>query len=457
MLSFHHVTQFTGAHAINGLLEGVALTAFASAFLWIISCRNSGTRFAVWFSTLLAVAGLSLTALIPAETGAIAAKTPHLILPAVWADYALGAWAVIALTGLLRIAIGVAQVWRLRRNCQDVPDSTLDPNLRKILEDFRSVRRVKLCASDRLRVPAAVGFLNPAVVLPRWAIDDLSPAELKAVVLHELGHLRRRDDWTNLAQQILRAMLFFHPGVWWIDSRLNLEREMACDDLVLAGIGNAHSYAECLVSVAEKSAVRTRMALALAAVSRMRQTALRLARILDGNRLIDTRMSRAAVSTVAAVSALALFVLPYTPALVTLQTSAQIAQSGSAHTVAAPGWTATPAQYTGGRLSPQIVQAAMHYSSIRADNHPLTKKLRHRQRQIHVAPKRSLSPQVIRTAFRREEMNPSPTLLLVVQMQEYFSDDSPSWTVCVWRVTVVPNASVQMPVQIQNGTVSKSI
>src|SRR4029077_12962453 len=105
---------------------------------------------------------------------------------------------------------------------------------------------------------------------PRWAIDDLSPAELKAVVLHELGHLRRRDDWTNLAQQILRAMLFFHPGVGWIDSRLNREREMACDDLVLAGIGNAHSYAECLVSVAEKSAVRARMALALAAVSRMR-------------------------------------------------------------------------------------------------------------------------------------------------------------------------------------------
>ena len=65
-------------------------------------------------------------------------------------------------------------------------------------------------------------------------MQELSTLELNAILLHELAHLRRRDDWTNLIQKIVGALLFFHPAVWWIEKKLALEREMACDDLVLA-------------------------------------------------------------------------------------------------------------------------------------------------------------------------------------------------------------------------------
>src|SRR5579872_4044086 len=155
IFSVQSIAQLGGAHMINGIVEGLGVAFFASAFLWTISCRNSGTRFAVWLSTLLAVAGLTLTALVPSGSSAIIAKIPHVVLPASWADDALIAWAVLALAGLLRIAIGLAQIWKLRRNCQDMPDSILDPQVRQVLEDFRSVRRVKLCVSESLRVPAA--------------------------------------------------------------------------------------------------------------------------------------------------------------------------------------------------------------------------------------------------------------------------------------------------------------
>src|SRR5437762_4116518 len=113
---------------------------------------------------------------------------------------------------------------------------------------------------------------------------ELSDDELNSILLHELGHLRRRDDWTNLAQKILQALLFFHPAVWWIDSRLALEREAACDDLVVAKTCDARGYAKCLVSVAEKSVGRRPFAVAVAAVSRIRETTARLTRILDQNR-----------------------------------------------------------------------------------------------------------------------------------------------------------------------------
>jgi len=65
-------------------------------------------------------------------------------------------------------------------------------------------------------------------------------------LLHEFAHLGRWDDWTNLAQKLVRTIFFFHPAVWWIEKRLSLEREMACDDVVLAETQNPRAYAECL-------------------------------------------------------------------------------------------------------------------------------------------------------------------------------------------------------------------
>ncbi len=109
------------------------------------------------------------------------------------------------------------------------------------MEEFDSPRPVKLCVSDRLRVPTAIGFTKPLVVIPSWTMEELSAAELNPILLHELAHLRRRDDWTNLVQKILGALLFFHPAVWWIEKKLALEREMACDDLVLASTTSSAS------------------------------------------------------------------------------------------------------------------------------------------------------------------------------------------------------------------------
>jgi len=99
----------------------------------------------------------------------------------------------------------------------------------------------------------ATGFFRPMIVIPAWALGELSTEELKVVLLHEAAHLERWDDWTNLTQKVLRALFFFHPVVWWLESKLALEREMACDDLVVAATSSPRAYAECLVSLAEKS------------------------------------------------------------------------------------------------------------------------------------------------------------------------------------------------------------
>jgi hypothetical protein len=123
---------------------------------------------------------------------------------------------------------------------------------------------------------------------------------LQQVLLHELAHLRRWDDWTNLVQRFLKAILFFHPAVWWMEERISLEREMACDDAVLAETASPRAYAECLATLAEKSFVRRSAALAQAAVNRIRQTTLRVAQILDVNRSKSAPARKSAVALMTA-------------------------------------------------------------------------------------------------------------------------------------------------------------
>jgi hypothetical protein len=314
-LNLNQLARISAGSMLNCMLQGIAIGLFAWILLRVMGRRNSSTRFAVWFSALLTIAALPVlgVAASSARAGSVASA---ITVPGSWALDIFLAWAVIAGAALLRVGVGLWQLRKLRAACPVVDPEILDPVLRGTLQEFQSVRSVTLCQSDRLRVPTAIGFLQPVVVVPAWALQELSTAELNSILIHELAHLRRRDDWTNLAQQILKALLFFHPAVWWIESQLSLEREMACDDTVLATTSDPRGYAQCLISVAEKSFMRRGLALAQAAVNRMRQTSLRVAQILDVNRSGAIRIWKPALFSVAAFSVACLVSLSRAPELV---------------------------------------------------------------------------------------------------------------------------------------------
>jgi Zn-dependent protease with chaperone function len=315
------VAQIFADRMLNSILGGTVVAAFAWVLLRALARQNSGTRFAVRFSTMVAVAALPFVGSIGFRgVGTLASGTHSAFrLPGSWAIDIFGIWVVLASVGLVKVAFGFWQLRRLRYDCTVLEPSSLDPLLRNTLNEFGSSRRVAIVTSDRVRVPAALGFVKPAIVLPRWALRELSPVELNAVLLHELAHLRRWDDWTNLAQEILKAIFFFHPALWWIGHGLPLEREMACDDFVLAGTSNPQAYAQCLVLVAEKSFLRRGLALAQAVAGRMQQTSQRLIRILDVDRPAATKVSKPALGLVAAFSAICVMSLPHAPRLVAFE------------------------------------------------------------------------------------------------------------------------------------------
>jgi beta-lactamase regulating signal transducer with metallopeptidase domain len=247
------------------------------------------------------------------------ARQEALSLPSSLVLYLLLAWLVVATAGLLRIAAGLWQLRRMRSKCETIAPEMLPPELAREIARDRAQRHIEILVSSDATVATAIGFFKPAIVLPKWLIEEGSPDDLKHVLLHELAHLRRWDDWTNLLQRVLKAVLFFHPAVWWMERKIALHREMACDDAVLAKAASPKVYAASLARMAERSFLRRQLALAQAAVGRVHQLTLRVARILDPERPAASQIWKPAIPGVLALALVCGMGFSWVPEMVTVE------------------------------------------------------------------------------------------------------------------------------------------
>jgi bla regulator protein blaR1 len=108
---------------------------------------------------------------------------------------------------------------------------------------------VEVRAASGLLEPGVVGLWRPTLLLPEGIEERLSPSELKAVLAHELCHVRRRDNLFASIHMVVETLFWFHPLVWWIGARLVEERERACDEEVLSLGNSADVYADAILNV----------------------------------------------------------------------------------------------------------------------------------------------------------------------------------------------------------------
>ena len=463
MTVLHTIAQISAERMLNCLAQGILIALFAWIVLRVVGRRNSGTRFAVWFCALVAIAASPFLQISWTGGSTSAASSAALTMPRDWALYLFAVWAAFAIVGLARVAAGLWHLLKIRRNCRPVDVSNLDPMLQSTLADFRSVRRVELCASEELHVPTAIGFVKPAVVFPAWALSELSADELNTILLHELAHLRRWDDWTNLAQKALRALFFFHPAVWWVERRLSLEREMACDDIVLAQTANPRAYAQCLVSLAEKNLLLRRgMALAQAAVGRMRQTTQRVLQILDAHRPGGVRVWKPAPWVVGAFSVVCLMGSSHAPKLVAFGDAARPNESQYSAAVSGRSVDAT-------ELPAARIVSAKFVTNVQRDSQPTHS---HQASEKTVQPRKPTllkateplptksaqdSIRVVQTSASIESGKAvaQPAVFVIVEGQQY--GNAVVWQVSVWRIMVLErDPRVMNPHAAQQST-SKSI
>jgi len=462
-ISLNGLAQLSAERLLNCAAEGMLIALLAWFVLRAVGPRNSGTRFAVWFAALMGIAVLPLiggwTSGGWAGHGIVSAKPSEITVPGSWALYIFTAWLSIAAAGLIRVGISFLHLYRIRKSC--VPIDAADPVLLRTLEEFKlgSRKSVQLCVSDRVRVPTAIGFLKPMVVIPSWMMTETSAAELNAILLHELAHLGRRDDWTNLIQKILGALLFFHPAVWWINRRLSLEREMACDDLVLARTTDPHAYAECLVTLAEKSFLRRGLALAQAAVGRLRHISLRVTQILDVNRPKATRVWRPAPVLATGVSLVCLIAISHAPTrLISFENAAPtVATTLPATNVTTSGnldagqVSHMGAQVVSAKLglskyeSPKFVPAKLNLTGEKPGViSPKAKSDTFKER----SPNQNRAPKLVRTSMTDSAAAPQTWVLMmqtqtqIVQTRHIDASGAVVWDLSVWQVTVVTPAQI---------------
>ena len=133
-----------------------------------------------------------------------------------------------------------------------------DQKILDLLEDCKAEMGIRnilgLVTTEKVKSAALFGFIRPRLLLPAGMVETLSRQELRYVFLHELGHLRRRDIYVGWLMSLLQILHWFNPLVWLAFYRMQSDRELACDALVLthARSGESKEYGRTIVSLLER-------------------------------------------------------------------------------------------------------------------------------------------------------------------------------------------------------------
>lgn len=117
--------------------------------------------------------------------------------------------------------------------------------------------------SKHIQSPVVTGLVYPQILLPAQS-NSWSEQTIKHVILHELGHVKRRDLWIAVASQITCAIHWFNPLVWLLKQQQHTQCEFACDTFVLSSGANAKNYIHAICDVAETASTQRDIGLALA-------------------------------------------------------------------------------------------------------------------------------------------------------------------------------------------------
>ena len=169
-------------------------------------------------------------------------------------------WTIGVLLIGMRDLAGIATLKQMRKHALPVEEE-MQRRADQLAESIGLFRRVPVFWTESLKVPAAIGWVSPAIMLPASMLTGCPPETLRAILSHELAHIRRHDTWVNLVQLSIETLLFFHPVVWWLSARIRVEREFCCDDIVVDQGVDRTEYARVLLGMAETAFYGNRLAL----------------------------------------------------------------------------------------------------------------------------------------------------------------------------------------------------
>ncbi len=278
-----HATSQVSSAAVGGLFsavwEGSILAVGVALILRMLPRLSAAARSVVWMNVFLL---LALLQVVPSlgervSSGIQVHGSPILLAPG-WSLVIAAIWATLSLWRGIELTVSAIRLHRMARRATPIE---ADESLQALIKSEVRGRAAELCVSDEVERPSVYGFFRQRILLPSGLMERLSASELQQVVLHEMEHLRRRDDWTNLLQKIGLMLFPLNPALFWAERRLCTERELACDDRVLRSSCARKDYAICLTRLAENSMLRRSLSLALGAWERRPELVRRVHRLLS--------------------------------------------------------------------------------------------------------------------------------------------------------------------------------
>ncbi len=164
----------------------------------------------------------------------------------------LGAWLFVCFALIGRIVWTRLAVFLFCRKCSAVTDAGLIEQVRCLSARLGLRRRIRFLEARQLTTPVAFGILRPTIVVPAAFCTTFSRRQQDTMLAHELAHLASSDAGWRLVSDLLCALIWWQPLIWWSRRRLNAASERAADEASLLVPGGPRALASCLVSVGRR-------------------------------------------------------------------------------------------------------------------------------------------------------------------------------------------------------------
>lgn len=172
-------------------------------------------------------------------------------------------WFALVCIKSVQLVMGLGNLQRLKKSAVPLSGDSWGAHLMTLAASMRLTRPVRLAESILVQTPVVLGHLKPLILVPAGLLAVLPPAELEAILIHELAHIRRRDYLVNILQSLAEIVYCFNPAIWWLSALIRSEREHCCDDIAVQQTGSRKQYISALVACEEYGQPAPILAMAL--------------------------------------------------------------------------------------------------------------------------------------------------------------------------------------------------
>ena len=167
-----------------------------------------------------------------------------------WENVVIAVYALGVFIMTMRVFVLLGGTYKLKNSVEQDREAWRTVVFDELAKKMQLAGKVAMAVSDKVIIPCTIGFVKPVILLPASILIGVDETQLRAILAHELTHIKRHDWLFNIIQMFIEAALFFNPAVWWISRHVRLEREAICDEGVVAETRKPIEYAELLFQFA---------------------------------------------------------------------------------------------------------------------------------------------------------------------------------------------------------------